>query len=90
MNAVFDAFIDVSGVFEKENSVQEVITNLHTFEKYQARFVLNANVYVPYDNISSLPEEKLNYLIVVIKDPYGFNVIAVIWCLLSKFVLISK
>ena len=31
-------------------------------------FVLNANVYVPYDNISSLPEEKLNYLIVVIKD----------------------
>ena len=34
MNAVFDAFIDVSGVFEKENSVQEVITNLHTFEKY--------------------------------------------------------
>lgn len=53
-------------------------------------FVLNANVYVPYDNISSLPEEKLNYLIVVIKDPYGFNVIAVIWCLLSKFVLISK
>ena len=53
-------------------------------------FVLNANVYVPYDNISSLPEEKLNHLIVVIKDPYGFNVIAVIWCLLSKFVLISK
>ena len=53
-------------------------------------FVLNANVYVPYDNISSLPEEKLNYLIVVIKDPYGFNVIAVIWCLLSKLVLISK
>ena len=52
--------------------------------------MLNANVYVPYDNISSLPEEKLNYLIVVIKDPYGFNVIAVIWCLLSKLVLISK
>ena len=24
-------------------------------------FVLNANVYVSYDNISSLPDEKLNH-----------------------------
>ena len=60
-------------------------------------FVLNANVYVPYDNISSLPEEKLNYLIVVIKDmdstllqSFGVCCQNLFWFQNNSFILLRK